>query len=92
MPSCLFIAALWSSAGKELTSLLSLVCLLYFCYFPMSYPETGVVNCTGLNRFLIFVVLPTLNGSNTTFIIVSKLFINLSIVFMIKLKLTIFAY
>ena len=92
MPSCLFIAALWPSAGKELTSWLSLVCLSYFCYFTMSYPESGVVNCTGLNRFLIVVVLPTLNGSNNTFIIVSKLFINLTIVFMIKLKLTIFAY
>ena len=36
-----FIAALWSPAGKGLT--LALVgCLLYFCYFPMWYPGSGV--------------------------------------------------
>ena len=42
----LFIVALWSPAGKGLTSWLLLVMfivLLYFCYFPMWYPESGVV-------------------------------------------------
>ena len=38
--SRLFIAALWSPAGKGLTSWLF---LLYFCYFPMWYPGLGVV-------------------------------------------------
>ena len=33
--SCLFLAALWSPAGKELTSLLSCVlCFLVFCHLP----------------------------------------------------------
>ena len=39
----LFIAALWSPAGKGLTSWLLLVILLYFCYFPMWYHGSGVV-------------------------------------------------
>ena len=39
----LFIAALWSLEGKWLTSLLLLVCLLYFYYFPMWYPGSGAV-------------------------------------------------
>ena len=42
MLSGLFIAALWSHAGKGLTSWLLLV-MLYFCYFPMWYPGSGVV-------------------------------------------------
>ena len=43
MLSRLFIAALWSPAGKELASWLLLVILLCFCYFPMWYPGSGVV-------------------------------------------------
>ena len=39
----LFIAALWSPAGKGLTSWLLLVILLYFCYFSMWYHGSGVV-------------------------------------------------
>ena len=39
----MFIAALWSPAGKGLTSWLLLVIFLYFCYFPMWYPGSGVV-------------------------------------------------
>ena len=44
MLSCLFIAALWSPAGKGLTSNLS--CMLFFlvfCHFPMWCPWSGVV-------------------------------------------------
>ena len=39
----LFIAALWSPAGKELASLLLLVMFIVCCYFPMWYPGSGVV-------------------------------------------------
>ena len=39
----LCIAALWSPAGKGLTSRYMLAMLLYFCYFPMWYPGSGVV-------------------------------------------------
>ena len=44
MLSCLFIAALWSPAGKGLTSWLS-VCgvLLCFCHFPVWCTGSGVV-------------------------------------------------
>ena len=42
MLSCLFIAILWSPAGKGLTSWLLLV-MFYFFYFPMWYPGSGVV-------------------------------------------------
>ena len=39
MLSCLFLAALWSPAGKGLTSLLSCVlCFLVFCLFPIKCP------------------------------------------------------
>ena len=41
--SCLFIVALWSSAGKGLTSWLSFVMFNCFCHFPMRYPGLGVV-------------------------------------------------
>ena len=41
--SGLFIAALWSPEGKWRTSWLSFVILLWFCYFPISYPGTCVV-------------------------------------------------
>ena len=44
MLSRLVIAALWSPAGKELTSWLLLVMFIVsFCYFPMWYPWSGVV-------------------------------------------------
>ena len=41
--SCLFIAALWSPAGKGLTLALALDVLLCFCHFPMWCPGSGVV-------------------------------------------------
>ena len=43
MLSCLLIAALWSPAGKGLTYWILLVMLLYFCYFTMWCPGSGVV-------------------------------------------------
>ena len=43
MLSRLFIAALLSPAGKELTSWLLFLMFLYFCYFPMWYPGSGLV-------------------------------------------------
>ena len=43
MPSRLFIAALWSPAGKGLASWLLLVMLIVLCYFSMWYPGSGVV-------------------------------------------------
>ena len=53
MLSCLFIAALRSSAGKGLTSWLSCVwCFLCFCHFPMWCP-------TWLYWFLVFTFLLT---------------------------------
>ena len=42
MLSRLFIA-LWSPAGKGLTSWLFLVMFIVFCYFPLWYPRSGVV-------------------------------------------------
>ena len=39
----LFIAALWSPAGKGLTSWLLLVMFIAFCCFPMGYPGSGVL-------------------------------------------------
>ena len=44
---CLFIVALWSPAEKGLTSWLLLVMfIVFFFYFPMWYPGSGVVlNC-----------------------------------------------
>ena len=45
MLSHLFIATLWSQAGKGLTSwlLMAILIHLYFCYFPMWYPWSVVV-------------------------------------------------
>ena len=43
MLSRLFIAALWSPAGKGLTSCLLLVIFIVFCYFTLWYPGSGVV-------------------------------------------------
>ena len=41
---CLFLAALWSPAGKGLTSWLSCMwCFLVFCHFPTWCPGSGVV-------------------------------------------------
>ena len=40
----LFIAALWSHAGKRLTSwLLFVMSNCAFCHFPMWYPGSGVI-------------------------------------------------
>ena len=41
--SRLFIAALWSPAGKGLTSWLLLVMFIVFFNFPMCYPGSSVV-------------------------------------------------
>ena len=41
--SRLLTAALWSPAGKGLTSWLLLVMFIVFCYFPMWYHGSGVV-------------------------------------------------
>ena len=38
---CLFIAALWSLLGKDFLALVDNV--MYFCFFPMWYPRSGVV-------------------------------------------------
>ena len=38
----LFSAALWSPAGKGLTSWLLLMMFLYFCYYSMWYFGSGV--------------------------------------------------
>ena len=44
MVSRMIIAALWPPAGKGLTSsLLSVMSCLWFCHFPIWYPESGVV-------------------------------------------------
>ena len=44
MLSFLFIAAMWSPAGKGLASLLSFVIFnCVFVFFPMWYPWSGVV-------------------------------------------------
>ena len=43
MLSHLFIATLWSLAGKGLTSWLSFVLLNCFCHLPMWYTGSGVV-------------------------------------------------
>ena len=43
MTSRLFIAALWSPAGKGLTSWLLFVMFYCFCHIPMWYPGLGVV-------------------------------------------------
>ena len=40
----LFIAALWSPAGKAWPLGSCWWCLLYFCYFPMRYPGSGGVH------------------------------------------------
>ena len=47
MVSCLFIAALWSPAGKGLTSwLLFVMFKMCFCHCPMWYPGSGtLVDC-----------------------------------------------
>ena len=43
MLSGMFIAAMWSPAGKGLTCWLLLVLFMYFCYSPIWYPGSGVV-------------------------------------------------
>ena len=57
--SCMFIAALWSHAGKGLAPRLSCGwCFLCLCHFPMWWPESGVVH--DYITFLIFAFLLTL--------------------------------
>ena len=51
--SCLFIAALWPSAGKGLTSWLSLA--MFYCVFVISHVVSWVRCGSRLYRFLIFV-------------------------------------
>ena len=59
MLSCLFIAALWSSAVKRLTSWLS--CMWCFLVFLSLYHVVSWVRCeTWLYRFMIFTFLLTL--------------------------------
>ena len=56
MRSRLFIAALWSPAGKGQTSWLLLVMFIVFCYFPICYPGLGVVlDCIVSCSLLYFV-------------------------------------
>ena len=50
MLSRLFYAALWSPAGKGLTSWLLLVMFIVFWYFPMWYPVSAVVIFLTLDR------------------------------------------
>ena len=61
MLSCLFLAALWSPAGRG-WPLGSLVCgvFLYFCCFSMWCPRSGVV--LGCIKLLIFAFFFTLNN------------------------------
>ena len=58
MLSCLYIAALWSPAGKGLASWLLLVMLIVFLLLSrvVSWVRCG----TGIYRFLIFAVFLTL--------------------------------
>ena len=61
----LFICALWSPAGKGLSSLLSFV--VSNCEF-VTFPLVSWVRCgTGLYRFLIFAPLLTLVGITRKF-------------------------
>ena len=55
MFSCLFIAALWSTAEKGLTSWLSCIrCLLCFWHFPVRCPVLGVVlDCIFVKRYIV---------------------------------------
>ena len=59
--SCLFTAALWSPAGKGLTSWLS--CMCCFLVFMSLSNVVSLVRCgTGLYRLLIFAILLTCVG------------------------------
>ena len=69
MLSCQFIAALWSPAGKGLTSWLPLcVMFMCFCYFPVWCPVSGVVlDCIdfcSLPSYLLFKFLTLTFGDN----------------------------
>ena len=44
---CLFLVAMWSPAGKGLTSWLDMV-FLVFCHFVMWYPGSGVVHINSI--------------------------------------------
>ena len=57
----LFIAALWSPAGKELTSWLLFVMFnSVFVTFPMWYPGSGVILDLCRLSYFVFVILPRL--------------------------------
>ena len=57
MLSRLFIAALWSSAGKGLTSWHWFVMFYCFCHFPMWYLGSGVVlDCIGAWSLPLFLL------------------------------------
>ena len=66
MLSRLFIAALWSPAGKGLTSWLLFVMFILFWYFSMWYPGSGValdcIDSFSLPPFLLW------NCSKTEFL------------------------
>ena len=73
MFSRLFIAALWYMKGKGWPLGFCLWCLLWFCYFPIWYPRTGVVlDCIdswsllsfllSLSRILIWKHIPCTNN------------------------------
>ena len=59
--SCLSLAALWSPAGKWLTSWLSLVCYVFVCFFTNFPILSWVISCgICLFRFLMFAVFLTM--------------------------------
>ena len=60
MLSRLFIAALWSPAGKGLTSWLLLV--MFIVLLLLSHVVSGIRCGTSLIRFLIFAIFLTLNA------------------------------
>ena len=87
----LFIVALWSPAGKGLTSLLLLVMFIFF-YFPMWYPGPGVVlDCIvswSLPPFLLLIFF-SFNEQETVPILVSQ---QTHIKFIANLWETIYSY
>ena len=75
--SRLFIAALWSPAGKGLSSWPMLVMVIVFLYFPMWYPGLGVVlDCIvslSLSSFLLFYLCTTSSHKTKQFIRINML-------------------
>ena len=60
MPSCLFLAALWSPDGRD--SLLALLCVVFSCVLSLSDVVSGVECGSWLYQFLIFAFFFTLNN------------------------------